>query len=332
MNKQNKGITLIALVITIVVLVILVGVSLSVAINTGLLKNSKTAVSNYDKAQQDEKSKLDIIAGDMEFNYSGKELGDYIYNNGMITGVRPNTTAATFREVIGNEYELYSEAGNKITDNNVIITTGTSVRKGTTTELARVVIYGDVDSNGSIDGSDGHIILKLADGVINKDELENYEIIAADVNNDKEINEYDSIIATAISVNILNSNYVEQKVEAKLSEELDIVPTEVSRKGAIDKYIENLPSDFKNNIELEWLSQGHYLIYVEKDSIDAETFINYLENDTAAIYDLVYNEDDEVDEEVEINSKDYIEADDFLKMKLYGSDWYEATCIIFKIK
>jgi len=54
MLKGQKGITLVALVITIIVLVILVGVSVSVAINTGLINNSKTAVNNYGTAQTNE--------------------------------------------------------------------------------------------------------------------------------------------------------------------------------------------------------------------------------------------------------------------------------------
>jgi len=62
MNKQqNKGITLIALVITIVVLVILVGVSVSVTINAGLIANSKKAVADYDVAQQDEKAEIQKV-------------------------------------------------------------------------------------------------------------------------------------------------------------------------------------------------------------------------------------------------------------------------------
>jgi len=68
MNKENKGITLIALVITIVVLVILVGVSVSVAINTGLIENTKTAVANYGEAQKKEEQAIQNIANLVEEN------------------------------------------------------------------------------------------------------------------------------------------------------------------------------------------------------------------------------------------------------------------------
>jgi len=70
MNKQNKGITLIALVITIAVLVILVGVSVSVAINTGLIANSKKAVADYDAAQKMEEQEIQNVA-DLVAKYTG---------------------------------------------------------------------------------------------------------------------------------------------------------------------------------------------------------------------------------------------------------------------
>ena len=41
--KSIKGITLIALVITIIVMLILVGVTISVVLNNGLMENAQTA-------------------------------------------------------------------------------------------------------------------------------------------------------------------------------------------------------------------------------------------------------------------------------------------------
>ena len=43
MMKEQKGITLVALVITIIVMLILVGVSITVALNGGLFTNAKDA-------------------------------------------------------------------------------------------------------------------------------------------------------------------------------------------------------------------------------------------------------------------------------------------------
>ena len=62
MLKEQKGITLVALVITIIVLVILVGVTLSVAINSGLINNAKKAVKDYNTVQANESDYVNNVA------------------------------------------------------------------------------------------------------------------------------------------------------------------------------------------------------------------------------------------------------------------------------
>ena len=54
MMKGEKGITLIALVITIIVMLILVVVTISFAINGGLFSNARTSVAQYRTAQINE--------------------------------------------------------------------------------------------------------------------------------------------------------------------------------------------------------------------------------------------------------------------------------------
>lgn len=59
MLKSNKGITLVALVITIIVLLILAGVSISLVIGQdGILNKSKNAVNIYENAAQKEDQQL----------------------------------------------------------------------------------------------------------------------------------------------------------------------------------------------------------------------------------------------------------------------------------
>ena len=53
-ERKNKGITLIALIITIIVMLILVGVSVNVALNGGLFDTAKQAVQKQEKAQEKE--------------------------------------------------------------------------------------------------------------------------------------------------------------------------------------------------------------------------------------------------------------------------------------
>ena len=51
-EKNNNGITLVALVVTIVILVILAGISIQAINNTGLFANAKQAKKKQEQAQE----------------------------------------------------------------------------------------------------------------------------------------------------------------------------------------------------------------------------------------------------------------------------------------
>ena len=62
-NKQEKGITLIALVVTIVVLLILAGVSISLVLNNnGVISRAKEARNQYAEAQTNEENQLNEVS------------------------------------------------------------------------------------------------------------------------------------------------------------------------------------------------------------------------------------------------------------------------------
>lgn len=62
-NKQEKGITLIALVVTIVVLLILAGVSISLVINNnGVISKAKEAKNQYAEAQTNDEKQLNEVS------------------------------------------------------------------------------------------------------------------------------------------------------------------------------------------------------------------------------------------------------------------------------
>ena len=58
LKNKNKGITLIALVITIIILLILAGISISVLTNQGLFKNAKAAQNSTEKAEKEQGQRL----------------------------------------------------------------------------------------------------------------------------------------------------------------------------------------------------------------------------------------------------------------------------------
>ena len=74
MMKEQKGITLVALVITIIVMLILVGVSITVALNGGLFTNAKDAANNTAEARNAE---LNFSNGKVTLNGEVKNFSDY---------------------------------------------------------------------------------------------------------------------------------------------------------------------------------------------------------------------------------------------------------------
>ena len=62
MLRKEKGITLIALAITIIVLLILAGVSLMALSDSGIIGRAQNAASSYERASTKEDSSLDVVS------------------------------------------------------------------------------------------------------------------------------------------------------------------------------------------------------------------------------------------------------------------------------
>lgn len=75
-TRENKGITLIALVITIVILLILAGISISVLTNTGLFEKAKYAKKKSDDAVLTQNAKLDEYEDEINKYLEGQTKGD----------------------------------------------------------------------------------------------------------------------------------------------------------------------------------------------------------------------------------------------------------------
>ena len=85
-NKQEKGITLIALVVTIIIMLILAGVSIKLAIdNNGVIENAKEAKDQYEQAQANDESGLGDLASKL------KEQIDANKNNNSGSGSSGST-------------------------------------------------------------------------------------------------------------------------------------------------------------------------------------------------------------------------------------------------
>ena len=90
LSKKNKGITLVALVITIIILLILAGISISALTNTGIFGKAKEAKQKSDEAALDQNTKLDEYESEI---------------NAYLPGINANTIAsATDTEKANNYY------------------------------------------------------------------------------------------------------------------------------------------------------------------------------------------------------------------------------------
>jgi len=73
LTSSNRGITLIALIITIIVMLILVAVTVSIAVNSGLFGHASNAAKSWNQAQEQEQK---LANGELNFT-----VGDKTYNS-----------------------------------------------------------------------------------------------------------------------------------------------------------------------------------------------------------------------------------------------------------
>ena len=101
LSKKNKGITLVALVITIIILLILAGISISALTNTGIFGKAKDAKQKSDEAALDQNTKLDEYESEINAYLPGQNNG----GGGQGSGINANTIAsATDTEKANNYY------------------------------------------------------------------------------------------------------------------------------------------------------------------------------------------------------------------------------------
>ena len=89
--KRNKGITLIALIITIIIMLILVAVTIQVVINSGLLKTAGDAVSDYKNVQEQESNMDGVTIDGVEY----ESIEDYLANRPKLPTIGSGDKAST---------------------------------------------------------------------------------------------------------------------------------------------------------------------------------------------------------------------------------------------
>ena len=145
--KSNRGITLVALVITIIVLLILAGVSISLVVgDNGIMTRAKDAGTKTNEADALESFKLSVASLTTEYTaklYGGEELGtdektlvDYVATNISKDLQASECTIDEFKKTDGNQSCTVTKGKGKVTIYYTVSTTKDSITNITTEKPA----------------------------------------------------------------------------------------------------------------------------------------------------------------------------------------------------
>ena len=152
LKNKNKGITLVALVITIIILLILAGISISALTNTGIFGKAKDAKQKSANAELDQNTKLDEYENEID-NYLPKK------NN--------NKTVEQAKEKV-----LSTEKNTELVDakeNKIVIPAGFKIiGDATTVDKGIVIEDATVDKEGNPTATAGSQFVWIPVGTITK--------------------------------------------------------------------------------------------------------------------------------------------------------------------
>lgn len=136
--KENEGITIVALVVTIIILLILAGVAINMTLgDNGLFKKSKEAINAWKSAEENETSSLDYLAREWS-NLIGENMGNSSTSQGS------GTLGTTIKELENRITALEEEKENLSRELENRITTLEEEKKNLSSELE---IYKNKASN-----------------------------------------------------------------------------------------------------------------------------------------------------------------------------------------
>ena len=144
--KENKGITLIALIITIVVMLILVAVSVNIIINSNIIGQAEKAAEGYKTAYEQESNIGQVTIGGKTYNSiedylaeQGPKEHNFQYTDNSLAELKCECEECKKANSTGRIYKIGQQI--KLTDSETLLT-DTSAATGT-----EWVVFGREDSN-----------------------------------------------------------------------------------------------------------------------------------------------------------------------------------------
>ena len=145
--RRNKGITIVALVITIIILLILAGISIQAINNTGLFANAKKAKEKSIEGQLKEEISLAIQSIQTEEIYKGNSVTLETLAGGQLEEALTDITAELDGDEINGEYKNYEYT----IDSNLKVTINGEVSGAKITGTAEVQTSGYVFEGSTVD-------------------------------------------------------------------------------------------------------------------------------------------------------------------------------------
>lgn len=139
--RRNKGITLIALIITIIILLILVGVSLNLVIKGDLFGNAEKAVTGTNEKVEQEQSRVDELMGKLNEINEKQAEHNWKKNGDNISCKHCNLSLKIGQEV---KYQDTGATSTTITAEKTGYTSDQTIEKGTDVKW---VVFGVEDTN-----------------------------------------------------------------------------------------------------------------------------------------------------------------------------------------
>ena len=192
-TKEMKGITLVALVITVIILLILATISIQTLTNTGLFGKAKEATKKYSETEEKEKIQMELYYAQINKSTNGtstNQIGEQLYDKNVENGSKWHIIVINDSKKIYGTGWTYIPRGSKISDtktNETWLINNSSqemikLEDGTFTDLSYKTAVGTTD--GLIFNLDPSVIENATKENINEKLGSNVELMNFDWNKD----------------------------------------------------------------------------------------------------------------------------------------------------
>ena len=305
-NKKEKGITLIALVITIIVLLILAGVAIAMLSGeNGILKKAAEAKTNTDEATAKEEKILSSTELQIHFSTENKKRNTAY---GYISNIEKGEKVSSLSDDLPDGYTIYKKDGTTLADEGEVLATGMIVKDRSGNTIAKTILFGDVNGDGDIDIEDASPITRTKDLISIPDAGTGEDCfkIAGDVNGDGIVDDDDEDYI--MKSELLGGKPVDQSQKLRDPNTIRVY----TRIDELNKIIEGFPESYEKVYDKE---NDYYVVKITENELTVETLKGYFTGKNVEVYKKTGENNYELVETGYIGNDYYIKIDDTVCLK-----------------